>query len=134
MTGYDLVLQRSKAMMWQLYYESIGYIVINPFELADQLRKSFIDLAGREPTEAEYLHEDLMNLRICTDIFLCNGWTASYGCMEEVDISISLGLKYHFEANNSKQNHNGTMGIIPSSGSFCYQKEKSGQTKERMVE
>jgi hypothetical protein len=97
MTGYDMREQRATALAWQWYFEKIGYTVINPFELADQLRKSFLEIAGCEPTEAEYLHEDLMNLHICTDIFLCNGCTESYGCMEEVDKSIEYGLKFSFE-------------------------------------
>jgi len=98
MMGYDRTLQRRKARMWQRFFERLGFIVINPFELADQLRKSFIDIAGREPTEAEYLHEDLMNMQICTHVFLCNGWTESFGCMEEVDYSIKLGLKFMYES------------------------------------
>lgn len=97
MTGYDMLVQRDTALSWQRYFEKKGCTVINPFELADQLRKSFLEIADREPTEAEYLHEDLMNLPACTDIFLCNGWTESYGCMEEVDKAIELGLKFIYE-------------------------------------
>lgn len=104
MTGYDLVKQHRKAMMWQLYFESEGYHVVNPFELADRLKLSFIEIAGREPTEAEYLHEDLMNMQTCTDIFLCNGWTESFGCMAEVDKSIHLKLKFHYENAHYYQN------------------------------
>jgi len=100
MLGCDMIAQRLKAKVWQRYFEIRGYTVINPFELADQLRKSFIDIAGREPTEAEYLHEDLMNLESCTELFLCDGWTESCGCMKEVDKGIELGLKFWYEKDN----------------------------------
>ena len=63
-----------------------------------ELKKAFENIAGREPTYDEYLHEDIVNIENeCTDIFLANGWANSYGCMAEVDTSIKQNLKFHYE-------------------------------------
>ena len=97
MTGYDEKLQRRKAMQWQRYFEALGHEVINPYALADGLYLSFRKLGGKEPGYADYLQEDLMNLKTCTHIFFCLGWTESNGCMEECDESIKLNLKFMFE-------------------------------------
>ena len=98
MSGYDMQLQRLRATMWQHYFEALGYTVINPFDLADKLKNAFENIAGREPTYDEYLHEDIVNIENeCTDIFLVNGWANSYGCMAEVDTSIKQNLKFHYE-------------------------------------
>jgi len=95
--GYDIDKQRAKAAYWQRYFEERGFEVVNPFNLADMLRASFIKIVGREPSYAEYLKEDLSNMEPCTDIFLCCGWTESNGCMEEVDNSIRLELVFWYE-------------------------------------
>ena len=98
MTGYDDIIQRTKADVWQRYWEERGYKVVNPYDLADMLKASYANIVKREPTDAEYLHEDLINLEWCSDIFMCNGWTNSFGCMEECDKSIAHKIKFHFES------------------------------------
>lgn len=98
MAGYDELMQRNRAKFWQRYWELLGYEVVNPFELGDLLKASYLNITGKEPTYAEYLHEDLINLEFCSDIFMCNGWTNSYGCMEECDKSIVHNIQFHFES------------------------------------
>lgn len=98
MIGHEEQTQRQHAAYWQRYWEQRGYEVVNPFILADMLKASYMNIAGREPTYAEYLHEDLINLEWCSDIFMCNGWTNSFGCMEECDKSIAHKIKFHFES------------------------------------
>ena len=107
--GYDIEKQRRKASKWQRYFEQQGYTVINPFELAEQLRKSYMLITGNEPTYNQYLHEDLMNVEDCQEIFLCEGWTESYGCMEEVDHSIKHGLIFRFESKERAKKIYGTI-------------------------
>jgi len=99
MQGKCMLAQRRKALMWQKYFEILGHTVINPFEIGDQLKKCHLLIAKREPTYHEYLQEDLCNLEWASHIFLCNGWTESFGCMEEVDKSIECNLKFLFERN-----------------------------------
>lgn len=94
-----MIAQRRKATLWQRYFEALGHEVINPFELADQLRKKYIIASGNEPTYHEYLDYDLCNVDSCTHIFLCEGWPESFGCMEEVDRSIENGITFLFERN-----------------------------------
>lgn len=97
MTGYDETIQRTKADIWKRYWEERGYEVVNPYDLGDMLKASYENRVKREPTYAEYLHEDLINMEWCTDIFFCCGWENSNGCMAEADKAIKIGLKPHFE-------------------------------------
>lgn len=98
MTGHDLDIQRQYAALWQKYWKSQNYTVVNPFELADRLKKAYQAQYQREPTEREYLTEDLVHLANCSDIFMCNGWTTSRGCLEETHLAISKKIKFYYES------------------------------------
>ena len=97
MTGKDEAQQRRKADYWTRHFEALGYEVINPFDIGDQLKKMFLYQTQKEPTYADYLSEDLLHLESCTDILLCEGWTESFGCMAEVDVAVKEGIQCHFE-------------------------------------
>ena len=97
MKGKDEAQQRRKAEYWTRHFEALGYEVINPFNIADHLKKIFLCQTEKEPTYADYLSEDLLYLEFCTDILLCEGWTESFGCMAEVDMAIREGIQCHFE-------------------------------------
>ena len=42
MTGKDEAQQRRKADYWTRHFEALGYEVINPFDIGDQLKKMFL--------------------------------------------------------------------------------------------
>ena len=96
-TGKCELSQRKKAKMFQRYFEDLGYGVVNPFDLYDQLRRCHLNIAGKEPTYDEILREDLCNLEWCSHIFLCEGWSESKGCIMEVEKAIEHGIKFLFE-------------------------------------
>lgn len=98
-TGKRESTQRKKALKFQRKFEKMGFLVVNPFEIGDNLAKAYINISGRTPTYKEYMKEDLANLEWCSHIFLCDGWTESNGCMDEVDQSIRDGLTFLFESN-----------------------------------
>jgi len=98
MTGYDMDIQRQIAALWQKFWESQGYTVVNPFEVAEVLKKVYKTQYNREPTEREYLTEDLVHVMACTDMFLCNGWATSRGCLEEVYLAQSQNIKFYYES------------------------------------
>jgi len=89
--------QRNKAYLLQCAFEKEGYMVINPFELRDQLEKSFHHVAAREPMPEEYKREHMNNVEFCREIFLCKGWADDADCMNEVDQAIRHGLTFRFE-------------------------------------
>lgn len=97
MKGKNEATQRKISYMWQRYFENIGNTVINPFELADRLKNAYLNITGKEPTYQQYLQEDLCNLEWATHIFICDGWTESFGCMAEVDKAIEKGIIFLFE-------------------------------------
>ena len=98
-TGKCELSQRRKAKMFQRYFESLGHKVVNPFDVGEILKEICLLTQDREPTYNEYLEEDLCNVEICSHIFLCEGWTESFGCMQEVVKSIKHELKILFERN-----------------------------------
>ena len=93
-TGLNEIAQRAMAaditaMLGMVY----GLIIINPFDLADELRKTL----GREPTHAEFMKVDLVAMRPCQHIFLCCGWQNSTGCMQEVHEALRLKLNFIYQ-------------------------------------
>lgn len=84
MTGHDMDIQRQYAEVWQRFFERQGYIVINPFNLMDEMNEKYKREFNREPTYAEYLNNDIEQIKSkCTDIFMCSGWEVSRGCLAE---------------------------------------------------
>lgn len=98
-SGMDYQVQYFKSLSIQTKLENEGFEVVNPFHLGMMLRASYLNIAGREPTYEDYMREDLANLETCTHIFLCNGWSYSNGCIDEVDQSIRDNLIFLFESN-----------------------------------
>jgi hypothetical protein len=89
--------QRLKALDLQRKFESIGYEVVNPFDLADRLANSFRTIGKAEPSYEDYLKEDLNNLEDCTHIFLCEGWRFSKGCVREAEHALLLEKEILYE-------------------------------------
>ena len=86
--------QRRLAYLYQRHFERMGKEVINPFELGDALRAK-----KKNPTWQDYMDLDLLAIKkYATEIFLCNGWADSRGCMEEVDAGIKKGVKFLCES------------------------------------
>ncbi len=96
-TGYDETQQRNRANAWAHYLKAMGDEVVNPFDIADRLKERIIIELNREPTYNEYLNEDIHHLCFCTDLLLCDGWVESFGCIQEVNIAMRQGIKFHFE-------------------------------------
>jgi len=94
--------QRKKADYWQKHFEQIGYTVINPFELRDQLEKCHHLIAKCDPMEPEYKRERMCNLEFSDKLFLCSGWAHDADCMDEVDQGIKCGLKFEFQQYENK--------------------------------
>lgn len=92
-TGKDETRQRRLAGLWANVYKSKGYKVVNPFDVYDDL-KTFL---GREPSYGEIMKVDLSTLRSCTDMLLVGDWHNSNGCMDEVDVATTRGIKLHYD-------------------------------------
>lgn len=92
------VAQRKKAAEIQRKFEHNGFEVVNPFNLADMLAKSFRLIGKTEPTYEDYMKEDLNNLEDCTHIFLCEGWKLSKGCVREAEHALLLEKEILYES------------------------------------
>jgi len=101
MAGKDESLQRRTSRKWQRVLESEGHRVINPFDLADELDDFHKDCKKKPPTYKEYLDNDIREMKVAQGIFFCNGWSKSFGCMEECDEAIRLNLKVRFESHEN---------------------------------
>jgi len=97
--GYNYITQWRIAKKFQRLFEADGHIVINPFDLADQLDKAWMMVGGKPPTRREYLDRDLDNIPFCTHIFLCNGWQESEGCIEEAEEATFYNVTFLYERN-----------------------------------
>lgn len=98
-TNQDEPTQRRTANAYKRLFESTGNEVINPFDLADKLRKLHKDCKKPIPTWTQYMEVDLPEVQACSMIFLCNGWEKSLGCLQELKTAIDLNLKIMLEAN-----------------------------------
>lgn len=100
MAGKDMGIQRQFAHLWQKFFENQGYIVINPFILADKLKEEYHNLYKRVPTYSEYLNNDLDHIEReqCTDMFMCDGWATSPGCLQEVYKGMTLKINFLYES------------------------------------
>ncbi len=97
-SGKCEIKQRIIAKKYQRKFEKLGHTVINPFDLADHLKKYHLMIAGREPTYEEYMQEDLCNLDFCSHIFLLNGWSESNGCIRECERALDNDIQFLFES------------------------------------
>jgi hypothetical protein len=97
-TGYDYNRQRLKALRIEMALLKSGHKVINPFKVADYLDSLYKRLGIKNPTDEEYLHYELMLIRVHVGaIYLAKGWSNSKGCMKEVDEGIKKGVKFIIE-------------------------------------
>jgi len=64
----------------QIYYEKVGFIVINPH----QVKQDMFEILGRIPTEPEIMGADLMELGQCDAMILFPQWKNSKGCNLEI--------------------------------------------------
>ena len=93
-TGKCEATQRKLAYLYQRHFERMGKKVINPFEIGDALREKI-----ENPTYQDYMDLDLQAIqKYVTEIFLCNGWSESKGCMDEVDAGVKKGVKFLCES------------------------------------
>lgn len=93
-SGLSESVQRAKAGMVSQMLREIGYEkVINPFIISDWLKNSL----KREPTYDEYLDAEISVLKLCTAIYMCEGWSMSNGCKIERQAAINAGLEVIYE-------------------------------------
>lgn len=95
--GFDFETQKAIAKMWQNHFERLSYVVINPFELAKELERSYRNLSRSEPTYNEYLGNSLVHMIMCDYAFICNGWENSNGCITEAERMPFYRVKPIFE-------------------------------------
>lgn len=79
-----------------------GASVVNPFHVADRIKKSRIEQGNwDEPSYDEYMSADLHALRTCDAIVLCPGWHLSDGCMEEYRESLLMDIPiFHYDGHH----------------------------------
>jgi len=93
-TGRCERTQRRKARMIQRLLEADGHTVINPFDIGDNL-----DSVIYNPTYKQYMERDILAINNHADaIFLCNNWSMSMGCMDEVDAGVKKGVLFLLES------------------------------------
>lgn len=93
-SGLSESVQRAKAGMVAQMLREMGYEkVINPFIISDWLKNSL----KREPTYDEYLDADISVLKLCTAIYMCEGWSKSNCCMKKRQEAINAGLEIIYE-------------------------------------
>lgn len=93
-TGRCEKTQRRKARMIQRLLEADGHGVINPFDLGD-----ILDTVLGNPTYEQYMYYDIMAInQRANAIFLCEDWSVSSGCMDEVDAAMKKGIVFLFES------------------------------------
>lgn len=85
------------AHYWTSYFESRGYMAINPFDLRDQLEKCYHVLSERDPMAEDYRKERNTNIAFCDTMFLCKGWADDAECMNDVYEGIKHGVKFILE-------------------------------------
>lgn len=92
-TGRDQEVQRRIAKAWQRYFEALGHIVINPFDVYDKeikVRKHYglpLDM-----TYDEILELDMKELCKCDTILMFDDWDKSRGCILEKGKAKELGF------------------------------------------
>lgn len=92
-SGLDEAVQREKAHQVETMLTDMGYDVVNPFTLADELRAQL----EREPTYDEYMEHDLLYVRFCDVIYMCRGWAESNGCRIEWQKAKKMGKEIIYE-------------------------------------
>ncbi|MDD6017178.1 MAG: DUF4406 domain-containing protein [Prevotellaceae bacterium] len=98
-TGYDEMERRTYAarMCGLLTYEHEGWEVINPFLVADRLRKERLEKGDFSlPSYDELMRADIEVLKGCEMALFCPGWHISDGCREEMWESWWNGVKVGF--------------------------------------
>lgn len=98
-TGKCELKQRLKALEIKRKFEEKGFSVVNPFDLGDRLKRSFMLIGNSVPTYDDYMREDLNNLEDCTHIFLSDGWKLSSGCVREAEHALLLEKTILYETN-----------------------------------
>lgn len=89
--------QRVKASSLQQMLERKGRIVINPFELMDQLDRTHHRIAGCDATKEEEMRERMNNVAFSEEVYVCKGWFDDDVCVEEVNCAKKLGKNIEFE-------------------------------------
>ncbi len=79
------------------YYESLGYNVINPIEIADAMHIVNEGLNDPEPREIDIMAEDIKSLSECDSIILLPNWENSKGARFELAFALSYDIPV-FEA------------------------------------
>lgn len=85
-SGYDEGKRRRFAQQTirELKSQHKDWDIINPFDIADELRQAFGE-RGQYPQYEDFMFSDLMVLRKCDMAVFCKGWEASEGCKREMD-------------------------------------------------
>lgn len=82
-TGITESVSRKAFKNAQKHYESLGYEVVNPWE---------IDPMVDEPTWSDYMAADISELFKCDTIYMLSGWENSKGAKVELAIAQQLEL------------------------------------------
>lgn len=83
--------QKKQAKNIQHHYEKCGHMVINPFELTEDLEKSFFNIAGRDPNAEEYRREIDNNIQFSSSVVLCTGWHTDAECCLQLQSALKNG-------------------------------------------
>ena len=98
-SGYDEMERRSYAARTcgLLTFEHEDWEVVNPFLVADRLRKERLERGDFSlPSYEELMRADIEVLKGCELIVLCPGWHLSDGCLEEWVESLRMGMEHYF--------------------------------------
>lgn len=84
-TGYNEKERRRFAAMTSEMLRCKYFLdIVNPFHIADEVKKMHLDKGDwEEPTYEEYMSADIKQLLDCDIIIFCQDWHLSDGCLEE---------------------------------------------------
>ena len=78
------------------YLSSINYDVLSPINNEPR------NPNGDPPTWADYLRMGIMQLMVCDEIYLLQGWEGSKGAQVELGLAKVLGMKEHYQVEEKK--------------------------------
>ena len=95
-TGYNEQERRTYAARTcgELTYLHEDWEIVNPFMIADRLRKERLQQGDFSlPSYDELMDADLEQLRKCDCVLFCPKWTESEGCKMEYGEAVRLGIR-----------------------------------------